>query len=133
LFELAKGFLPPGFRGALIRQVEFEDVKVRDMVTRAHNLADWVITYDKVASATLLQRYEAQIISDMTVPGAEGRVIISSGKVDARLKRNIQDELQRACALSTESREKGADEVIRDVPDFRAEGPIGGPPCQLRS
>ncbi|MGY6409432.1 MAG: FtsK/SpoIIIE domain-containing protein [Alkalilacustris sp.] len=115
LYELAKGFLPEGFHGVLIRQVQFADAKVGDLVRRAHQLAEWVITYDKVASRTLFERCGVQIISDISVPGADGRVIISAGKVDDRLKRNVRDDLIAACGIAAPDAERLAGVVIRDV------------------
>lgn len=115
LYELAKGFLPEGHHGVLIRQVQFADVKVGDLVRRAHQLAEWVITYDKVASRTLFERCGVQIISDISVPGADGRVIISAGKVDDRLKRNVRDDLIAACGIAAPDAERLAGVVIRDV------------------
>ena len=115
LYELAKGFLPDSFHGVLIRQVQFADAKVGDLVRRAHQLAEWVITYDKVASRTLFERCGVQIISDISVPGADGRVIISAGKVDDRLKRNVRDDLIAACGIAAPDAERLAEVVIRDV------------------
>lgn len=115
LYELAKGFLPDRFHGVLIRQAQFGDAKVVDLIRRAHQLAEWVITYDKVASRTLFERSGVQIISDISVPGADGRVIISAGKVDDRLKRNVRDDLIEACGISAPDAEKLADVAIRDV------------------
>lgn len=115
LYELAKGFLPGGFHGVLIRQAQFSDAKVVDLIRRAHQLAAWVITYDKVASRTLFERSGVQIISDISVPGADGRVIISAGKVDDRLKRNVRDDLIDACGITAPDAERLAGVVIRDV------------------
>lgn len=115
LYELAKGFLPGGFHGVLIRQAQFADAKVVDLIRRAHQLAEWVITYDKVASRTLFERSGVQIISDISVPGADGRVIVSAGKVDDRLKRNVRDDLIDACGITAPDAEKLAGVVIRDV------------------
>lgn len=115
LYELAKGFLPEGFHGVLIRQVQFEDAKAGDLVRRAHQLAEWVITYDKVASRTLFERCGVQIISDISVPSADGRVIISAGKVDDRLKRNVRDDLIAACGIGASDAQTLAGVVIRDV------------------
>lgn len=115
LYELAKGFLPDRFHGVLIRQAQFGDAKVVDLIRRAHQLAEWVITYDKVASRTLFDRSGIQIISDISVPGADGRVIISAGKVDDRLKRNVRDDLIAACGISAADAEILAGVAIRDV------------------
>ncbi|MBB4212666.1 FtsK/SpoIIIE domain-containing protein [Rhodothalassium salexigens] len=115
LYELAKGFLPDGFHGVLIRQAQFGDAKVVDLIRRSHQLAEWVITYDKVASRTLFERSGVQIISDISVPGADGRVIISAGKVDDRLKRNVRDDLIDACGITAPDAERLAGVVIRDV------------------
>lgn len=115
LYELSKGFLPKDYHGVLTRQVQFEGSQVQELIRRAHQLAEWVITYDKVASMTLLERCDVQIISDISAPGADGRVIISAGKVDDRLKRNIQDHLVEACGVSVDEATALSHKVVIDV------------------
>ena len=115
LYELVKGFLPDEFHGLLIRQVQFDDAEVHELIRRAHRLGEWVVTYDKVANRTLFERSGVQIISDISVPGADGRVIISANKVGDRLKRNIRDDLIRACGISAEDAEMQSDVVVQDV------------------
>lgn len=115
LYEIAKGFLPDDFHGVLIRQIQFDDPAVRDLIARAHQLAEWVITYDKVASRTLLERCGVEIISDISLPGAEGRVILSAGKVADRLRWNICDDLMRSCGVGRQEADHLADVVVRDV------------------
>ena len=116
LYELAKdAFLPAGFHGVLIRQVEFDNPDVQRLIQRAHDLGEWVITYDKVSSRALLERCGVQIISDISVPGSEGRVIISAGKVDDRLKANVRDDLNKACGFDADQALAFTEIVIRDV------------------
>ena len=116
LYELSKdAFLPHGFHGVLIRQVEFGNPEVQKLIQRAHDLGEWVITYDKVSSRALLERCGVQIISDISVPGSEGRVIISAGKVDDRLKQNVRNDLIGACGFDAERVSAFADIVLRDV------------------
>jgi DNA segregation ATPase FtsK/SpoIIIE, S-DNA-T family len=115
LYEIAKGFLPEDSHGVLIRQIQFTDAAVRDLIDRAHQLGEWVITYDKVASRTLLERCRVEIISDVSLPGADGRVIISAGKVSDRLKRNVSDEVLRSLGIGREDADRLADVIVRDV------------------
>ena len=115
LYELSRGYLPKGFRGVLVRQARFADPTLLDIIERAHRLGEWVITYDKVASRALLERHDVQIISDVTKPGSDGRVIISAGNIDAGLKRNIREDLLKSCAVSAIEADNLADSVIRDV------------------
>ena len=116
LYEVAKGaFLPMGSHGVLVRQVEFETPEVRRLIQRAHELGEWVITYDKVSSRALLERCGVQIISDISVPGSDGRVIISAGKVDDRLKANVREDLTKACGFDADKAASLTEIVIRDV------------------
>ena len=116
LYECAKGaFLPAGSHGVLLRQVEFDNPEVRRLIQRAHDLGEWVFTYDKVSSRALLERCGVEIISDMSVPGSEGRVIISAGNVDDRLKANVREDLIKACGVDAENASGLTEVVIRDV------------------
>ena len=116
LYELGKeAVLPPNYHGVLIRQVQFDNPQVRDLIRRAHELAEWVVSYDKISSRQLLEKCGVQIIRDISVPGSDGRVIISAGKIDNRLKSKLREELIKSCGVSTETAVALADVVLRDV------------------
>ena len=56
-----------------------------------------------------------QIIRDISAPGSDGRVIISAGKIDDRLKTNLRDELIKCCGIDPERAVRLADVVLSDV------------------
>ena len=116
LYEMGKAaVLPEGHHGVLIRHVQFDAHEVREMIQRAHDLGEWVVSYDKVSSRTLLEKCGVQIIRDISVPGAGGRVIISAGKIDGRLKSNVRQVLAEACGIDMETAAHLGDVVLKDV------------------
>ncbi len=116
LYELSKkGFLSEDCHGVLIRQVKFADPEVKEIISRSHNLAEWVITYDKVASRTLLERCGVQIISDISLPRSDGRVILSARTVNDQLKQKIQEVLKESCGVSEDRSLQFTEAVVGDV------------------
>ncbi|WP_189472238.1 FtsK/SpoIIIE domain-containing protein [Litchfieldella qijiaojingensis] len=116
LYEMDKAaVLPNDSHAVLIHHVQFDNAHVVDLIRRAHELAEWVVTYDKVSSRTLLEKCGVQIIRDISVPGSEGRVIISAGKIDERLKTNVRQDLVEACGIDMEAATLLGDVVLNDV------------------
>ena len=116
LYEMGtKGVLPPERHGVLIRQVQFGDPQVGGLIRRAHGLAEWVVTYDKLSCRRLLEMCGVQIIRDISGPCSDGRVIISAGKIDARLKSKLRQELIESCGVDPPTAAGLAEVVLRDV------------------
>ena len=116
LYEMGTGaVLPPDHHGVLIRHVQFDDSHVEVLIRRAHDLAEWVVTYDKVSCRRLLEMCKVQIIRDISAPGSDGRVIISAGTVDDRLKSKLKDELIESCGVDVQTAAKLAEVVLRHV------------------
>jgi len=116
LYEMGKAaVLPDGYHGVLVRHVQFDDPMVGDLIRRAHDLAEWVVSYDRVSSRALLEKCGVQIIRDISVPGADGRVIISAGKIDDRLKTNVRRDLIETCGIDPEAAANLGDAVLDDV------------------
>ena len=116
LYEMGTGgVLPPDHHGVLIRQVQFDDSHVGELIRRAHELGEWVVTYDKVSCRQLLEMCKVQIIRDISAPCSEGRVIISAGTVDARLKAKLRDELVESCGVDLDTATRLAEVVVRHV------------------
>ena len=116
LYEMDTGaVLPPDHHGVLIRQVQFDDSHVGELIRRAHELGEWVVTYDKVSCRQLLEMCNVQIIRDISAPCSEGRVIISAGTVNDRLKSKLRDELIGSCGLDTDTATRLAEVVVQHV------------------
>lgn len=116
LYEMDKAaVLPNDSHAVLIHHVQFDNAHVGDLIRRAHELSEWVVTYDKVSSRTLLEKCGVQIIRDISVPGSEGRVIISAGKIDERLKTNVRQDLVEACGIDMKEAACLGDAVLNDV------------------
>ena len=116
LYEMGTGaVLPPNHHGVLIRHVQFDDSHVGELIRRAHDLAEWVVTYDKVSCRQLLEMCKVQIIRDISAPGSDGRVIISAGTVDDRLKSKLKDELIESCGVDVQTAARLAEVVLHYV------------------
>ena len=116
LYEMGTGaVLPSDHHAALIRHVQFDDSHVGELIRRAHDLAEWVVTYDKVSCRQLLEMCKVQIIRDISAPGSDGRVIISAGTVDARLKSKLKEELIESCGVDVQTAARLAEVVLRHV------------------
>ena len=115
LYELSEGFLKEGFDGLLLREVSSDDTKIREIIETAHRLGEWVITYDSIVSKTLYERTGVKIISDESLPGSEGRIIISTCQEDEYLKRKIANELVDSCEFSQEEAMQATDGIIDEV------------------
>ena len=116
LYEMGKdAVLPRDHHGVLIRQVQFDDAQVGELIRCAHDLAEWVVTYDKVSCRKLLEMCNVQIIRDISAPCSDGRVIISAGTIDDRLKAKLKDELIESCGVDLETAAGLAEVVLRQV------------------
>lgn len=116
LYEIDKdAVLPDDCHGALIRHVQFDNERVTEVVKRAHALGEWVVSYDTILNRTFLEKCGVQIIRDMTATGAEGRVIISAGKVDERLKTNIQRDIVETCGIDLQEAIQLSNLVLKTV------------------
>lgn len=116
LYEMGKdAVLPNGNRGVLIREVRFDDESVKELIRSAHDIAKWVISCDKVSNRQMLEVAGIQIIRDISLPGSEGRVIISSQDIDPHLRANVVHELMHACGVPHDRADEYAKAVLEDV------------------
>ena len=116
LYEMSKSaVLPEQHHGVLVRQVRFDAPELQQIIKRAHDLGEWVVSYDKISSRKLLEKSGIKIIRDFSVPGAGSRVIISAGKVDSRLKFNIKQVLIESCGIKEEVAVRYSDVVLEDT------------------
>ncbi len=100
--------------GALVRRVNYSDSLVSDLINRAHDLAQWVISIDLVPIRHLLEEHDVRIIRDASLPNAERRVVISSKKIDNRLTRRLEQELDHSFKMDHGEASTIAGEVLND-------------------
>jgi DNA segregation ATPase FtsK/SpoIIIE, S-DNA-T family len=61
-----------------VQEVEFKAGEVSQILTKAHRLGNWVMTFDRVADRRLIATDERRIIRYFSVPGSTHNVIVST-------------------------------------------------------
>ncbi|MBB5708373.1 FtsK/SpoIIIE domain-containing protein [Sphingopyxis panaciterrulae] len=61
-----------------LRWVEFVDTEVADVLARAHGLANWVVTFDRIADKRLIVQDGRRIIRYFSTPNSAHNVIVSA-------------------------------------------------------
>ena len=116
LYELAKGVnLTEGKYAYFFSRINGDGTEVKQLIKDAHNLADWVVTYDKSISRKVLEQSNVKIIQDITTPDTDGRVIISASKIEEELEDNLQLKITNTCQISAEESRQIANYVMDDV------------------
>jgi S-DNA-T family DNA segregation ATPase FtsK/SpoIIIE len=90
-----------------MQEVEFQTGAVRDMMAKAHGLAEWVMTYDRIADRRLLASDDRRILRYYSSPRSDHNVIISTEinavKLGERLGRDLRMALPSAEAAELSS------------------------------
>ncbi len=116
LYELSKeADLAPCDHGVLIRQVMFNSKSVIDLVTESHQLGEWVMSYDQIASRALIENCNVRIISDISPPDSAYCVTVSASELDTQLQNNLKTDLVRCCGLQDEEASLISDQILRDI------------------
>lgn len=61
-----------------VQEVEFKAGEVNQILSKAHSLGNWVMTFDRVADRRLIATNERRIIQYFSVPGSTHNVIVST-------------------------------------------------------
>ncbi len=61
-----------------VQQVEFRSGEVHQLLAKAHQLGNWVMTFDRVADRRLIATDERRIIRYFSAPGSTHNVIVST-------------------------------------------------------
>ena len=116
IYEISRrAFLPTDSHAVLVRQINSSNDIVRKLIEKAHNLAEWVVSFDKVTSKALLRHCGVKIINDISLPGSEERVIISSRRHDSRLTGNIENDIKKACNVDAGIAKNYAGKIVNDI------------------
>ncbi len=92
----------PGDHWVPLQEVEFQSGAVKDLMNKAHRLAEWVMTYDRIADRRLLANDERRILRYYSSPRSDHNVIISTEinakKLGERLVKDLKIAIPHATA-----------------------------------
>ncbi|WP_027528697.1 FtsK/SpoIIIE domain-containing protein [Bradyrhizobium sp. Ec3.3] len=80
-----------------LQEINIASPDVKGLLNKAHQVADWVVTFDRIADRRLLQQSETQerrIIRYFTSPGSDHNVIVSTTVGVDEIAKLLQDHLQ---------------------------------------
>lgn len=127
LYTLSKkAVIPSGMHAVLVRSIRFENAEVRRTVERAHELAEWVVSYDHISSRQVLEACGAKIIRDVSVPGLDARVIISSASASRALRERLGNEIMRFAGVDAERAASICETVLERVVEISGQKILAG-------
>jgi len=86
-----------GFRAVPMRRISWAgDNEIQNTIERAHDLAEWVVSFDQLSCRPMLADHRIKVIRNMDVPGAEARLMVSSREFSKTLLQHIQTHFERA-------------------------------------
>lgn len=91
----------PGDHWVPLQEVEFQSGAVRDLMNKAHRLAEWVMTYDRIADRRLLANDERRILRYYSSPRSDHNVIISTEINAKKLGERLVKDLKIAIPHAT--------------------------------
>ncbi|MEY8144450.1 FtsK/SpoIIIE domain-containing protein [Falsihalocynthiibacter sp. CO-5D18] len=92
-----------GHRAIPMRGISWDSDAVKSAIKNAHDLAEWVVSFDHLSSRDMLAGNDIKIIRDILVPGTEARLIVSSREPNRNLLRHITDDFERMNVLTLSS------------------------------
>jgi S-DNA-T family DNA segregation ATPase FtsK/SpoIIIE len=102
----------PGDHWVPLQEVEFQSGAVKDLMNKAHRLAEWVMTYDRIADRRLLANDERRILRYYSSPRSDHNVIISTEINAKKLGERLVRDLKIAIPHATGSE---IDEIVTAV------------------
>jgi DNA segregation ATPase FtsK/SpoIIIE, S-DNA-T family len=84
-----------GHRAIPMRSISWDSDSVKSAIKNAHDLAEWVVSFDHLSSRDMLVGNDIKIIRDILVPGTEARLIVSSREPNRNLLRHITADFGR--------------------------------------
>ncbi|WP_198382982.1 FtsK/SpoIIIE domain-containing protein [Roseomonas sp. KE2513] len=87
-----------------MQEVEFQAGEVREVLDKAHHLANWVMTYDRLADRRLVGSSDRRIIRYFSDPRSDHNVIVSAEIGEEVIGERLIDDLRAALPSETEDR-----------------------------
>lgn len=95
-----------------LQEVEFQSGDVKRLMERAHRLAEWVMTFDRIADRRLLASDDRRILRYYSSPRSDHNVIVST-EIDAKkLGERLESDLLKAMPDSNAAERE---EIVRAV------------------
>ena len=93
--------LRSGRRAVPVRRVRWDEGggTAGALIDAAHDLATWVVTYDRLATRAMLSDLGIKVIRDVPVAGGTHRLLVSAREPSAGLKRLVRDVLAPVARL----------------------------------
>ena len=116
MYQLSKkSNLQKDHDGFLIQEADVTNSKIKHAVESAHQLGDWVISYDSIVSKTFYEKMGLKIISDESLPESLGRLIISTNRSDEILQSKIREALEKFCGFRPDDASNYSESIIQEV------------------
>ena len=108
-----------------LQEINIASPDVKGLLNKAHQVADWVVTFDRIADRRLLQQSETQerrIIRYFTPPGSDHNVIVSTTVGVDEIAKLLQDHLRPVLPGKSEAERMDIGRLIqRDSADLSGE------------
>lgn len=107
--------VPDGHHAVLVNSVGFDDEAIKNIVSSAHFMGEWVVTVDSIANRQLLKSSGVKIIRDISLPGQNTRIIVSALTASKTLRSMVENEVMIVCDLAADQSVKASDRLLSDV------------------
>ena len=84
-----------------LRWVEFDEPGVSEVLRRAHSLANWVVTFDRIADRRLIVQDDRRIIRYFSTPNSAHNVIVSAEVTTSDLGDRLNGDLAQLLPNAT--------------------------------
>jgi len=98
-----------------VREVNFDDSKIATAIDQAHKVAEWVVTFDAIASEQLLKNNGIKVIRNIAWPGSSHNVIVSTKKPSKPLKAKLAAQLAEVTGKAGDEAAAFADSCINEA------------------
>jgi DNA segregation ATPase FtsK/SpoIIIE, S-DNA-T family len=98
-----------------IREIVFDDANVGDAIARAHQVGNWVVTFDAIADPQLMRNNGVSIIRFLTRPGWDHNLIVSTKRHGRTLTTRIADTIGAIADLPPVEGTKLAEQFVEEA------------------
>jgi S-DNA-T family DNA segregation ATPase FtsK/SpoIIIE len=95
-----------------LRWVQFDDSAIQNQLERAHQLANWVVTFDRIADRRLIVQDDRRIIRYFSTPNSSHNVIVSAEITSNDLGDRLNSDLAKLLPNATVEER---DQILRRV------------------
>jgi S-DNA-T family DNA segregation ATPase FtsK/SpoIIIE len=103
------------FSYAPVREIDFDDTGVGQVIEKAHKVGNWIVTFDAIADKQLLIANGVSVIRFLSKPGIRHNVIVSTNKHGRTLSARLAEILAQIADLSSPDAIVAAKTFINDA------------------